>query len=254
VIAAADAPEVLKLVGHNLRWNLIRRLAQSDYRVNELVDSVGQPQNLVSYHLRLLRDHDLVVERRSSADARDIYYHLDLDRLGLGLTDAAAVLHPSIASLSMEKTLNRSPKTRRILFICTGNSARSQMAEAILRHELGPTVEVYSAGPAPTEVNPLALQVLNDMGIDVTGLRSKGMDEVRAIDFDIVITLCDKAKEACPPDDSNATFVHWSLPDPALVKGSAVRRRRAFESTAAEIAIRVRHLIPVLKRQMEGQS
>lgn len=246
------APAVLKLVGHDIRWNLIRTLAEGDHRVNELVEAVGQPQNLVSYHLRLLRDGDLVTERRSSADARDVYYHLDLDRLNRGLNGSAASLHPSIGRRPSEPGLLRSRRVARVLFICTGNSARSQIAEAILRHELGSSVDVYSAGPHPTRVNLLALEVLLDMGVPTTGLRSKGMEQVSGIDFDLVVTLCDKAKEECGPDSSWARQIHWSIPDPAAVTGSARRRRRAFEAAASEIALRVRHLIPVLTSQMEG--
>lgn len=250
---AEEVPEVLKLVGHGVRWKLVRTLARSDYRVNDLVEIVGQPQNLVSYHLGLLRAGQLVAERRSSADARDVYYHLDLDRLGQGLSDSAAMLSPSSAG-ELWAVADPTGRTRRprVLFICTGNSARSQMAEAILRGELGERVDVYSAGPAPTEVHPMTLKILDGLGIKTAGLRSKGMEEVHGIDFDVVVTLCDKAKEVCPPDDGNARYVHWSLPDPALVKGSSARRRKAFDSTAAEISRRVRHLTSVITDHMEG--
>jgi protein-tyrosine-phosphatase len=126
------------------------------------------------------------------------------------------------------------------------------MAEAILRHELGSTVQVHSAGPAPSQVHPLALEALHNMGVGVEGLRSKGLEEVQHIGFDVVITLCDKAKEACAPDRSWARQIHWSLADPAAVSGSHFRRRRAFEDIASEIAIRLRHLVPLLKRHEEG--
>jgi ArsR family transcriptional regulator, arsenate/arsenite/antimonite-responsive transcriptional repressor / arsenate reductase (thioredoxin) len=254
VPAAETAPPVLKLVGHDVRWQLIRRLAEGDLRVNELVDAVDLAQNLVSYHLRLLREGELVVERRSSADGRDVYYHLDLDRLAQGLSDSATSVHASIGGSLPRRVEHRrrSPRRPRVLFICTGNSARSQIAEATLRAELGSDVEIQSAGPSPTEVHPLAIKALEERGIAVEGLRSKGLEELRGIDFDLVITLCDRAKEACYPSEYGTRQVHWSLPDPAAVQGPGAQRWRAFQATADEIAKRVRHLIPVLTYGMEG--
>jgi protein-tyrosine-phosphatase len=192
------------------------------------------------------------VERRSSADGRDVYYHLDLDRLTLGLGESAASLHASIGGSRPGVSRHRRARRPRVLFICTGNSARSQIAEATLRAELGPDVEARSAGPAPTAVHPLAIKVLQEKGIAVEGLRSKGLDEFRGTVFDLVITLCDKAKEACDPGQYGERRVHWSLPDPAGIQGSEARRWRAFQATADEIAKRVRHLVPVLKQTMEG--
>lgn len=120
------------------------------------------------------------------------------------------------------------------------------MAEAILRHELGSSVDVYSAGPAPSSINPLALEVLEEMGISTKGLRSKGLEALGHTVFDVVITLCDKAREVCGPVDAKAAHSHWSLPDPTAVAGSIDRRRAAFRKSAAEITRRVRHLIPVI--------
>src|SRR5215216_7452238 len=116
-------PPFLRLAGHPLRWRLLSELARSDRRVGELCDLAGRRQNLVSYHLRRLRDGGLVSARRSLADGRDTYYVLDLDGCGERLRGAAAALHPGLAS-APEAT---EAATARVLFLCTGNSARSQM-------------------------------------------------------------------------------------------------------------------------------
>lgn len=248
-----DAPSVLKLLGHDIRWRLVRKLAESDRRVSELVDEVDAPQNLVSYHLKVLRDGRLVAERRSSADGRDTYYHLDLESLGDRLGVAGLLVHPAIALREVERTTQgRAAVKPRVLFICTGNSARSQLAEAILRNRLGSAIEVQSAGPEPTAIHPLALEVLRAMHISTTGLRSKDIQDMEDRDFDFVITLCDNAREVCPPDRPEARYVHWSLPDPAAVKGALSRRRRAFRETADKITRRMRFLVPVLTQRLEG--
>ena len=249
---AEAPPDVLKLVSHDVRWRLVRKLAESDRRVNELVDAVHEPQNLISYHLKVLKDGDLVTERRSSADGRDAYYHLDLARLEERFGAAGMLLHPAIARPQLEPAKNVRPATKpRVLFICTGNSARSQIAEAILRNQLRSGVEVQSAGPKPTVVHPLALEVLRAMHVSTAGLRSKGIEDVAGRDFDFVITLCDNAREVCPPDRAEARYVHWSLADPAAVKGPLARRRQAFRETGDEIARRLRFLVPQLAQQLE---
>src|SRR5215213_2977436 len=155
-----DAPAFLRLADHPLRWRLLAELAAGDQRVRDLVEQVEHPQNLVSYHLRLLRDGELVTARRSSHDGRDTYYHLDLERCADGVASAAAALHPwlRLAAPAPEPPTGTPPS---ILFVCTGNSARSPIAEALLRHHTGGRIAVASAGVSPKpRVHPHAVRVL----------------------------------------------------------------------------------------------
>ena len=136
-------------------------------------------------------------------------------------------------------------RPRRVLFVCTGNSARSLMAEALLRAAAGGAVEVTSAGIEPRGVNPLTLRALEAACVPTTGLRSKSVDEVRGRTFDVVITVCDAAREACPVFPGGGERRHWSLDDPAAAQGNE-RERFAFERARDEIARRVRDLVPEL--------
>ena len=241
-------PEVWRALGHDLRWRLLTALSRTDQRVNELVEGVGEPQNLVSYHLGVLKRAHVVSERRSSADGRDIYYHLDLERLGSELGGAAAALHPTLRpdtpSASGEHDSHR--RAPRVLFLCTGNSARSLIAEAIVQERWAGVLEVFSAGPRPAGIHPLTLEVLADMGIANKGLRSKGLDEVAHLAFDFVITLCDIAREECPPLPGSPEYMHWSLPDPAAVTGTLEKRRAAFRSTVSELIERSGQLVQLI--------
>ncbi|HET6832500.1 MAG TPA: ArsR family transcriptional regulator, partial [Acidimicrobiales bacterium] len=168
-------PAFLQLAGHPLRWRLLSDLARSDRTVHELTGLVGQPQNLVSYHLGKLRDARLVSARRSSADRRDAYYSVALTRLGELLSATGEALHPGLR-LTPPPPSRARPRavTARVLFLCTGNSARSQMAEALARARSGGLVEAHSAGSHPRPLHPNAVRVMRDEhAIDLAGQRSK---------------------------------------------------------------------------------
>jgi len=233
-----SAPAFVRLAGHPVRWQLLTALAHSDLRVRELVELAGRPQNLISYHLRLLRDGGLVTAVRSTFDGRDSYYHLDLDRCAGGLADVGAALHPALG--------RRTPAVRRAglatLFVCTGNSARSPVAEALLRRHTTGRVTVASAGTSPRpRLHPHAVRVLRDrFGIDVAGQRPRPVEAVLDRRFDYVITLCDKAREASPEFAGDPSRLHWSVPDPGTAGYPA------FTRMAADLDTRVRHLLPVL--------
>ena len=237
-------PPFVRAAAHPLRWRLLTELAGSDYRVRELTERTEQPQNLVSYHLRLLRDAGLVTARRSTFDARDSYYHLDLDRCAHALTTAGANLHPALHLGPPPATPARWPVGVSVLFACTGNSARSPIAEALLRHRSEGRIEVTSAGSNPKpHLHPHAVRVLREnFDIDVDGRRPRHLDTLAGRRFDHVITLCDKVREVCPGFGDDPRLIHWSIPDPAAGEGTYPE----FARVATEIDTRVRHLLPVL--------
>ncbi len=119
----------------------------------------------------------------------------------------------------------------RVLILCTGNSARSQMAEGLLRALGGAHFDVFSAGSRPSVVNPLAVQAMRERGIDISGQRSKHLSEFLKQPFEYVITVCDQAAETCPIFSGRAQRIHWSFPDPAAVEGSDEQRLAAFRQT-----------------------
>jgi len=245
----------LKLLAHDVRWNILLILVHSDYCVQELVRLLEQPQNLVSYHLRRLREQDIITERRSTADGRDIYYSLDLDVLHRLYFSTGEALHPALSNVeaTIEKevpALSRKPV--RVLFLCTANSARSQMAEAILRHLSQGQVEVFSAGSHPTSLHPYAVQAMAAMGIDISGHRSKHYNQYLNQSFDRIITVCDRMKESCPNFPGDPEHIHWSFPDPAAQEGSEEAKYHAFEQTALQLTNRIRFLLILLEREKGG--
>jgi len=127
----------------------------------------------------------------------------------------------------------------RVLILCTGNSARSQMAEGLLRHDAGDVYEVFSAGTKPTRVRPEAISVMREVGIDISGHRSKSVHEFAGQDFDYVITVCDNAKESCPIFPTKTKRIHWSIEDPAAARGSAEEILTAFRRARDELRARL---------------
>jgi len=124
---------------------------------------------------------------------------------------------------------------KRMLVLCTGNSARSQMAEGLLRHDAGDRFEVESAGTKPSRVRPEAIAVMKELGIDISGQRSKSVDEFRDQSFDYVFTVCDNANESCPIYPGHAKRFHHSFEDPAAVDGSEEQRLSAFRTVRDQI-------------------
>ena len=256
-LSSAQPPGFLKLLAHDVRWKILVLLGRSDYCVQEIVRLLEQPQNLVSYHLRRLRDQNVVTERRSTADGRDIYYSLDVTMLRTLYFAAAASLHPALnlPETALQEAIAHLPRKKvRVLFLCTHNSARSQMAEGILRHLSGGRIETQSAGSDPTSLHPLAVQVMARMGIDVGQQRSKHLDEFRDQSFDYIVTVCDRVRESCPTFPGDPERVHWSFIDPAAVEGSDGERYKAFEQVALQLMNRIRYLVILVDREKGEQK
>lgn len=230
-------PLLMRMAAHPVRWALMTELAASDLRVRELVAAVGEPQNLVSYHLGLLRSAGLVTTRRSSLDRRDSYYHLDLAHCAAAFGAAAASLHPALATGEGVAARGSS-----VLFLCTGNGARSPMAEALLRQRHGARVNVASAGSHPRPaLHPNTARVLREeYGIDLGARQPQSLAAVTG-SFDYVITLCDRIREI-PRDHGAAVAMHWSLPDPAAAGATDAESYPTFQRVAREIASRIEYL------------
>jgi ArsR family transcriptional regulator, arsenate/arsenite/antimonite-responsive transcriptional repressor / arsenate reductase (thioredoxin) len=246
-------PAVLKLAGHPVRWNLLTWLARSDYRVQELVERLKLPQNLVSYHLRQLRAGHLLSEHHSTADERAIYYSLDITQFRHFFLSAGETLHPAITSnqtstADPDKAPDHPPL--RVLFLCTENSARSQMAEALTRHLSHGQIEATSAGSHPAaQIHPLARRVMEQHGIDMSRAVPKHFEQFRGQHFDAIVTVCDQVREVCPTFPDDPEQIHWSFPDPALVEGPEEARYHAFEQLSLQLTTRIRLLITLLERE-----
>jgi ArsR family transcriptional regulator, arsenate/arsenite/antimonite-responsive transcriptional repressor / arsenate reductase (thioredoxin) len=237
---STSPPPFLQLAGHPLRWRILLELAQSDRKAGELTARLRLPQSLCAYHLGRLRDAGLVFTRRSTADARTTYYAADLPGYASHLSAAGAALHPALGLPS--PSTGGPPLGRRrvrVLFLCTGNSARSQMAEALAVHLGQGTIRAFSAGSRPKPIHPNAVRVMREYGLDLEGCSSKHLRRFAAARFDHVITLCDRVREISPEFPGHPRLIHWSIPDPAAVSGGDAAIA-AFRSTAAELEERIR--------------
>lgn len=246
----AAPPAFLSVAGHPLRWRLLGELGRSDRTVHELTDLVDQPQNLVSYHLAKLRAAELVSARRSSADRRGTYYSVELTRVRDLLAATGTALHPGLLlGPPPVDTADPGPGPTgiraRVLFLCTGNSARSPMAEALARTRSGGRVEARSAGSHPKAIHPDAVRAMREVhGIDLAGHRPTHLDELADRRFDRVVTLCDRVREVCPDladlaGDPEAGAAHWSIPNPTDDPDGYP----AFRQVATELGIRIGFLL-----------
>jgi protein-tyrosine-phosphatase/DNA-binding transcriptional ArsR family regulator len=248
-------PRFLRLAGHPLRWTLLNELARSDLRVGELCALANRPQSLVSYHLRQLRDGGLVTTRHSDADRRDNYYALDLAHCGELLSSAGTSLHPGLASIPRRRAGGAAPSRRaRVLFLCTGNSARSQIAEALTEQLSGGAVTAVSAGSHPKQLHPAAVRVMGARGIDLSGRRSKHLGEFASERFDYVVSLCDRVREVCPDFPDRPGLIHWSIADPAREPSTGDDDLSAFERTADELAARIPFLLELIAQTTRPQE
>jgi ArsR family transcriptional regulator, arsenate/arsenite/antimonite-responsive transcriptional repressor / arsenate reductase (thioredoxin) len=251
-MAVASSPEVLGVLAHDLRWTIVGLLVPGDLRTSELVSRTGQAPSLVSYHLARLRDAGLVSVRRSTADGRDSYHVLDLDALGQAVAGMTTRIHPSLSHAHPGPLADLAdpsgpeggpPVSAQVLFICSGNSARSPMAAGWLNHLGRGRVTARSAGVTPRPLNPLAATAMAEHGVDISGHQATPLDAFAGHCFTRVITLCDRARENCGELPAAPAAAHWSIPDPARAHPPDLD---AFRATARELRTRVCYLLPLL--------
>jgi ArsR family transcriptional regulator, arsenate/arsenite/antimonite-responsive transcriptional repressor / arsenate reductase (thioredoxin) len=250
--AALSTLQFFQLVAGPQRWQLLAELAKSDRRVTELTALLGKPQNLLSYHLAELRSAGMVTARKSSADGRDTYYRVDLARCSKLLGDAGAALHPALRLRPQPiwpETGRRRGRAPLVLFLCTGNSARSQMAEALLEYRSGHAIHGRSAGSHPKPLHPNAVRAMAERGIDISGHRTKHLRRFARTRFDYVITLCDKVKEICPEFPGHPATAHWSVADPVSAGATDEETYPAFLAVAKELEGRISFLLAQISSQ-----
>jgi ArsR family transcriptional regulator, arsenate/arsenite/antimonite-responsive transcriptional repressor / arsenate reductase (thioredoxin) len=248
----ASSPSVLGVLAHDLRWTIVGLLVPGDLRTSEIVERTGQAPSLVSYHLTRLRDAGLVSARRSAADGRDSYHALDLAALGDAVVAVAGQIHPrlltAVAAVGMAaRTQNPDDgphQPLQVLFICSGNSARSPMAAGWLNQLGGGVVTARSAGVTPAPLHPLAVAAMGEHGVDITGHQPVPLSYYASDAFARVITLCDRAREDCGELPEAAAALHWSIPNPAHAHPPDLD---AFRVTTRELRIRVGYLLSALQ-------
>ncbi|MCS7289471.1 MAG: ArsR family transcriptional regulator [Roseiflexus sp.] len=248
-----DVVEFFRLLADPTRCAILMRLARSDERLAELSDSLKQPPETVAAALADLESAGLVTSRLSDVGDGQRYYQLNLEQLQQRYARAGRMIHPALAQAVAEAEEKTAPRVKpRVLFLCTHNSARSQMAEGLLRAFSHGSIEVFSAGSQPSEVHPLAIETMDSMRIDIRGQRSKHYEEFIGQHFDYIITVCDRARETCPVFPGLKESIHWSIPDPAAVEDEA-ERRRAFHQAATQLANRIRYLQILIERGQRDQ-
>jgi ArsR family transcriptional regulator len=237
--------EGLRLIADDTRWRLLQMLRTSDRQVGELVEQTGIPQNLVSYHLGVLRQAGLVRLHRSDADARVSYYGVDLPALGaLYARLGRALAIPAAGG-------PEAPAGRMVVFLCRANSARSQIAEGWLRALSGGRVSVRSAGTQPATLHPLAAQVMADVGVDIGHQQSKHVDTLADLTPDVVVTVCDNAREECAVWQQAGMHLHWSVADPVAVEAPE-EQAAAFRTARDELRTRVEGLLALLAQSQHS--
>ena len=205
-------------------------------------EDAGRLARLCLDHGEIDRDLAPLLSEQRQAIARQ---RADLDRLEGELADLEMTI---VAAGRARRKRTMPDRPIRVLFVCTHNSARSQIAEALLRDYGDADFEVLSAGTEVTRVNPYAVRVLADLGIDWSAARSKSISEFLDQRFDYVITVCDRARETCPVFPGSENTMHWGLDDPSEVEGTDAERLAAFRRTQLEVSTRLRPFIEVALR------
>jgi ArsR family transcriptional regulator, arsenate/arsenite/antimonite-responsive transcriptional repressor / arsenate reductase (thioredoxin) len=247
--AAADIFATLGHPGRLSVFRLLMRHAPQGVRAGEIAETLGLKQNTASVHLGALERAGLIAARR---EGRAIYYSIDLARTG-GLVDyfladccrgRPDLCAPASFAATPQEAPEMSKRVFNVLFLCSGNSARSIFAEAILTRAGQGGFVAHSAGTRPqSALNPYAIEVLKRNGHDVSGLRAKNVDEFRrpgAPVFDFVFTVCDAAAdEDCAPWPGQPLTAHWGMADPVKAEGTSSEKALAFARTYAELERRI---------------
>jgi protein-tyrosine-phosphatase len=212
----------------------LRRLGLTPAEAGRLVDRFIEGEEL-----DLTLTETLEQQRREIARQRE-----DLDRLEVELVD----FERTLAAVDRQRGKDERPDPISVLFVCNGNSARSQIAEAVLTRIGGPDFDALSAGTRPREVHPLAVRVLAEVGIDWQAARAKSVADLLDRRFDYVITLSNSAREECPSLAGPHSSLHWHLEDPSTIEGSEEQRMEAFRATRTELTTRLRPFIEIARR------
>jgi len=242
----------LATLGHPARlaiFRLLMRRYPDRVPAGELATALGLKPSTLSAHLSALMQAGLVTQARTGTSLRYAIAMTELRRsLDYLLLDCCRGRPELCSPLSPPQLTGNQPMSDRkykVLFICTGNSARSIFAESILRREAGDRFEVHSAGTKPySELNPFALEVLEQKGHDISVLRAKNVSEFQGDDaptFDFVFTVCNKAaNEECPPWPGQPVSAHWGMPDPVKAEGTDAEKSLAFHQAYGALYNRIR--------------
>ncbi len=249
--SAADTLTALGHPGRLAAFRLLARRAPEGVRPSEIAEALDLKPNTLSVYLSSLERAGLV---HSERQGKSVFYRIDMAQTG-ALVDFLAVdccrSRPDLCATGTAKALSAhmegsamQDRKFNALFICTGNSARSIFAEALLRDIAPDKFNVYSAGTrAKTELNPYAVEVLDRNGLDTSALRAKTVEEFQAEDapkMDFVFTVCDRAaNEECPPWQGQPLTAHWGLPDPVKVDGTDAEKALAFKTTFGQMRRRI---------------
>lgn len=241
-----EAPSIFKAMADPTRLRILDMLMQGESCNYELTELLGITPSLLSHHLRALREANLVASRRDLIDGRWVYYAANQEAVTFwrawfnDMFDSARV-QPRTAGCGPEGQLSNwetGEAQQRVLFLCTANSARSQMAEAIVNTRLAGRWEAVSAGTQPAEhVHPVAVATLAELGIDWHGHKTRPADELQGETFDLVVTLCNNARREVP--DWVESSVHVGFPDPSQAHGTETEVLQVFRKIRDDIAAQI---------------
>ncbi len=239
-------PQILGVLADPTVWGIVTHLTQSDAHQQELAQALGVSPDDITAKATQLQPLGVISARQSDSNPQLTFYRLDLAALRDAWTAAGTAIHPFVGGVE-EGLPDQITSKPRVLFLCTHNSARSQMAEGMLRHFSKGKVEAFSAGSVATRIHPQAIDTMNQAGIDITNQRSKHMDEYTGENFDYVITVCDQQHETCPVFPGTPKRIHWSFADPSAV--AEEDQPQAFKSVANQMRNLLRYFLIRVERE-----